>query len=195
MFVHIPKHERTKLSPCAIKCVFVGYGVHQKGYRCFDPKSNRMFTTMNCNFLETEYFFTHLSGQGENNIESNSSTDPLSWISVPMPMSSNHEADLTEKAVSSTAEQVSDVVESTVEGAIVPTVSPLSLSNVSSLVDTDNCLTNTVSPEELESPTKDEEGEDKEIEVEGVDPDTGRYILPPRPNRGVPPKRYTSEKI
>ena len=64
VFVHIPKHERTKLSPCAIKCVFVGYGNSQKGYRCFDPKTNRMFTTINCDFLETYYFFNHLSGQG-----------------------------------------------------------------------------------------------------------------------------------
>ena len=29
-FVHIPKHKRTKLSPCVVKCVFVGYGSSQK---------------------------------------------------------------------------------------------------------------------------------------------------------------------
>ena len=36
-FVHIPKTNRTKLDPCAEKCVFVGYGVTQKGYRCYNP--------------------------------------------------------------------------------------------------------------------------------------------------------------
>ena len=99
VFVHTPKPERTKLSPCAIKCVFVGYGVNQKGYRCFDPKTNRVFVTMDCNFLETEYFYTHLSGQGES-----SGKDPLSWISAPMPTPSNLEVGLTETAVSGSAE-------------------------------------------------------------------------------------------
>nr|GFB48772.1 putative ribonuclease H-like domain-containing protein [Tanacetum cinerariifolium] len=32
VFVHIPKSYHDKLDPCAEKCVFVGYGVNQKGY-------------------------------------------------------------------------------------------------------------------------------------------------------------------
>ena len=32
IYVYIPKSNRTKLDHCAIKCVFVGYGIHQKGY-------------------------------------------------------------------------------------------------------------------------------------------------------------------
>jgi hypothetical protein len=27
-FIHIPKHTRHKLQPCALRCVFVGYGLH-----------------------------------------------------------------------------------------------------------------------------------------------------------------------
>ncbi|XP_042011984.1 uncharacterized transmembrane protein DDB_G0289901-like [Salvia splendens] len=53
--------------------------------------------------------------------------------------------------------------------------------------DSDNCLANTVSAEK--NSIEAEEREIEEVEVEGVDPDTGRYILPPRSNRGVPPKR------
>ena len=85
-YVHIPKHERTKLSPCATKCVFLGYGINQKGYRCFDPHTKKITTTMNCNFLETEFFYhTYLSSQGES--EPGSSSDCLSWV-VPLPNSS-----------------------------------------------------------------------------------------------------------
>ena len=86
VYVHIPKHERTKLSPCATKCVFVGYGLNQKGYRCFDPTSKKILTTMNCNFLETEFFYhTHLGSQGES--DPGSSEDYLSWV-VSLPSSS-----------------------------------------------------------------------------------------------------------
>ena len=79
VYVHIPKSKRDKLDPCAVKCVFVGYGINQKGYRCFDPVSQRMYTTMDCDFLETKFFFhNHLSDQGEN-----TTVDPLSWLISP----------------------------------------------------------------------------------------------------------------
>ena len=58
VFVHIPKHERTKFDPCSVKCVFVGYGCYKKGYRCYHHTTRRMYTTMDCTFLETEYFFS-----------------------------------------------------------------------------------------------------------------------------------------
>ena len=56
VFVHIPKHDRDKFSPCAVKCVFLGCGKNQKGYRCYDPSTDRMYTTMNCNFVESVLF-------------------------------------------------------------------------------------------------------------------------------------------
>ena len=37
VYVHLPKQNLTMLEPRAVKFVFVGYGVHQKGCRCFDP--------------------------------------------------------------------------------------------------------------------------------------------------------------
>ena len=61
VFVHFPKHNRTKLEPRAIKCVFLGYGVNQKGCRCFDPIHNRMYTTMDCDFFEETFYYTQPS--------------------------------------------------------------------------------------------------------------------------------------
>ena len=29
-FVHLHKNQRTKLDPCAIRCLFLGYGLHKK---------------------------------------------------------------------------------------------------------------------------------------------------------------------
>ena len=40
-----------------------------------------------------------------------------------------------------------------------------------------------------------ETGDVPTVEVEGVDPDTGGYTLASRTNMGVPPKRYTPERI
>jgi hypothetical protein len=61
VYVHLPPRVRNKLEPRAIKCVFLGYGTTQKGYRCFDPIANRMYTTMDCEFFEESYYFTQPS--------------------------------------------------------------------------------------------------------------------------------------
>ena len=65
IYVHLRKQARNKLEPCAVKCVFIGYGVHLKGYRCFDPIHNKLYTTTNCNFFESSYYYPQLSPQGE----------------------------------------------------------------------------------------------------------------------------------
>ena len=58
VFVHIPKANITKFDPCAENYVFVGYATHQKGYRCYNPITHRVYVTMDCDFLESEYFFS-----------------------------------------------------------------------------------------------------------------------------------------
>ena len=39
-FVHLHKNQRTKLDPCVVRCLFLGYGLHKKGFRCYDPTTN-----------------------------------------------------------------------------------------------------------------------------------------------------------
>ena len=36
-FVHLYKRNRNKLTPRAMRCVFLGYAAYQKGYRCYRP--------------------------------------------------------------------------------------------------------------------------------------------------------------
>ena len=50
-FVHNHEHGRGKLDPQARKCIFVGYAPTQKGSKCFDPISKKMFITMDVTFF------------------------------------------------------------------------------------------------------------------------------------------------
>jgi len=36
-YVHVPEKNKSKLDPKAEKCIFIGYSLEQKGYRCFNP--------------------------------------------------------------------------------------------------------------------------------------------------------------
>jgi hypothetical protein len=49
-FVHEHKHLG-KLEPHTIKCVFICYSSSQKGYKCFDPSTKKMFVTMDVTFF------------------------------------------------------------------------------------------------------------------------------------------------
>ena len=42
---------------CSLVHFFGIYGLHKKGYRCYDPTTNRTYITMDVTFLESELFF------------------------------------------------------------------------------------------------------------------------------------------
>lgn len=65
VFVHLHKHQCTKLTPQALRCVFVGYATHQKGYRCYHPPTRRLFITMDVVFHEDTMYFSKPEFQGE----------------------------------------------------------------------------------------------------------------------------------
>ena len=60
-YVHISKIHRTKLDPCALHCVFVGFSSHQKGYKCYHPETRHMYVTMDVTFSESEFFYGPVS--------------------------------------------------------------------------------------------------------------------------------------
>ncbi|MCO5589162.1 hypothetical protein L7F22_043128 [Adiantum nelumboides] len=41
-YVHVPDQLRTKVDPKAEKCVFIGYSVEQKGYKCYNPLTHHV---------------------------------------------------------------------------------------------------------------------------------------------------------
>ena len=65
-FVHLHKHQSTKLTFHALQCVFVGYALHKKGYRCYHPPTRQMYITMDVVFHEDSMYFSSESElQGE----------------------------------------------------------------------------------------------------------------------------------
>ena len=57
-FVHLHKRQRNKLTPRALRCVFLGYAAYQKGYQCYHPPSKQMFVTMDVVFHEDSMYFS-----------------------------------------------------------------------------------------------------------------------------------------
>nr|GEV23507.1 putative ribonuclease H-like domain-containing protein [Tanacetum cinerariifolium] len=179
VFVHIPKSYRDKLDPCAEKCVFVGYGVNQKGYRCYNPKTRRMFTTMNCDFLETKYYYSpQPSGQGEDQY------DTLSWLS-----SSTVSGDIT---ASEEKSPVHGTTQSEDHNSATEDISPNLISEVcnSQPNEPHDEFAETVNTATESEPTNEDVQEQGESIVEPA-----KYVLPARANRGIPAKRYSPKRI
>jgi transposase InsO family protein len=51
-YVHVPDEKRSKLDPKAEKCIFIGYSLDQKGYRCFNPSIRKLQVNKDVGFDE-----------------------------------------------------------------------------------------------------------------------------------------------
>ena len=56
-FVHLPTHERSKLSAQSTKCAFLGYASQQKGFICYDTTSKHIRISRNVVLFEHQYLF------------------------------------------------------------------------------------------------------------------------------------------
>ncbi|KAH6776912.1 hypothetical protein C2S51_008224 [Perilla frutescens var. frutescens] len=172
-------------------CVFIGYGVHQKGYRCYDPTSRRLFTTMNCDFLEGEYFYHHLRSQGE----SVGTSDSISWLTIdPLPNAEPESGPNLTKEVNSAAEKRSDANIQSANHSHDQPSSPLLIFEVQNSVDDYSSDSSLETNENDRTGSGEETGSNSATNKE-VEPQTEvrRYVLPPRSTRRIPPKRFSPE--
>ncbi|PRQ56213.1 putative RNA-directed DNA polymerase [Rosa chinensis] len=153
-FVHVPKNQRSKLDARALKCVFVGYGGYQKGYKCFHPPTRKYYITMDVTFFEDMSYFTSSDTalQGENSFfeelyhgegeESEGGeeaggilTDPIETISsppegeapniqAPVSMAENDVTDTTPNIQAPVSMAENDVEDTTVPPTITSTPDP-----------------------------------------------------------------------
>ncbi|MCO5609565.1 hypothetical protein L7F22_063795 [Adiantum nelumboides] len=52
-YAHIPQQLRGKLDDKAVKCIFMGYSSGSKGYRLYNPATNKIFESSDVSFAET----------------------------------------------------------------------------------------------------------------------------------------------
>ncbi|CAL2254352.1 unnamed protein product [Prunus armeniaca] len=51
-YVHVYSYQRSKLDPCAMRCVCIGYSSTQKGYKCYHPPIQKVHVTLDVTFHE-----------------------------------------------------------------------------------------------------------------------------------------------
>jgi len=53
-FVHVPKDERSKLDAKSRKCIFIGYGKNEFGYRFYSPVEKKLVRSRDVKFMEDQ---------------------------------------------------------------------------------------------------------------------------------------------
>ena len=64
-FVYVPQILRSKLDPTARKCIFMGYALNKKGYRCFNHVTKKNLFKYGCVFSRDSTLFFQKSSSGE----------------------------------------------------------------------------------------------------------------------------------
>ena len=183
-FVHLHKNQRTKLDPCAVRCLFLGYGLHKKGYRCFDPTTKRTYITMDVTFLESDTFFP--SPASNSTLQGELRDEEQNWWGSEELHVEDNPAHMNDG---------NDMIEPDVQTFLgvdmYPRAEPVSLANAesedesphSSVPDPNDPPSENIP--EVSSPTT-------PLHTNAMDTSTG-YVLPFRHNRGKPPNRYSPD--
>jgi hypothetical protein len=60
VYVHVPNEKRSKLDPKAENCIFIGYSLEQKGYKCFNPSTQKLQVNKDVVFDEMVSWYSPL---------------------------------------------------------------------------------------------------------------------------------------
>jgi len=92
-YVHVPDEKRSKLDPKAEKCIFIRYFLEQKGYRCFNPSTQKLQVSKDVVFNEMINWYSPLKitedGEDRNGDVSSNVEQESQLISGPQKFSIN----------------------------------------------------------------------------------------------------------
>ncbi|CAL8167744.1 unnamed protein product [Prunus armeniaca] len=172
VYVHLHQNQSSKLDPCALRCVFLGFSPHQKGYRCYHPTTQRLYVSMDVTFVEDQMFF---SNTPEHVLQGETSSEGHNWLDLQGGVvldSLIQREELTEPAEPATPAESATLVE------------PAILTDVTTVIES-------IAPHEASLIVPDQAPLDILEVSASIHTSDNSYVLPPRRNRGVPPDCYS----
>ena len=70
-YVHVPDELRTKLDPKTKKCVFIGYSLEKKGYKCYNPITRQLRVSRDVVFDEMASWYADVKHDIGDDIKDN----------------------------------------------------------------------------------------------------------------------------
>ena len=70
-YVHVPNELQTKLDPKAKKCVFIGYSLEQKGYKCYNPSTRDVNVSRDVVFDEMASWYLEVKDKSGTDVNEN----------------------------------------------------------------------------------------------------------------------------
>ncbi|KAI0508127.1 hypothetical protein KFK09_014261 [Dendrobium nobile] len=104
-------YNTSKLSSLSTPCVFIGYATTQKGYRCLDPKSGRVYVSRHVIFNEASFPY-HSTTPQQTTPQADKSTPPLLLVPTNLHNSSNNTNILPPTATQQTSNEPPTITES-----------------------------------------------------------------------------------